>query len=167
MLPSKIDQMKASHETGSEANFGFGRALMPSCLGMLPPKAAFFSFWMQPMWETHSESAHGHCLGALFSSAQRMAFAVLLLLAVIKQRCIAVGAPFWIGGELPVFVVRPHAPNRDVRTVTVRYESGADWDKISGWEISHSSRPSHIPTPNSETWTNPISLFVWPSHKKV
>ncbi len=29
MLPSKIDQMKVSHETGSEANFGFGRALMP------------------------------------------------------------------------------------------------------------------------------------------
>ncbi len=28
--------------------------------------------------------------------------------AVIKQRCIAAGAPFWIGGELPVFVVRPH-----------------------------------------------------------
>ncbi len=44
MLPSKIDQMKASHETGSEANFGFGRALMPSYLG----KAAFFSFRMQP-----------------------------------------------------------------------------------------------------------------------
>ncbi len=35
MLPSKIDQMKVSHETGSEANFGFGRALMPSYLGML------------------------------------------------------------------------------------------------------------------------------------
>ncbi len=34
MLPSKIDQMKASHETGSEANFGFGRALMPSYLGI-------------------------------------------------------------------------------------------------------------------------------------
>ncbi len=50
-----------------------------------------------------------------------MAFAVLLL-AVIKQRCIAVGAPFWIGGELPVFVVSPHAPNREVRTVMVRYE---------------------------------------------
>ncbi len=32
MLPSKIDQMKVSHETGSEANFGFGRALMPSYL---------------------------------------------------------------------------------------------------------------------------------------
>ncbi len=30
------------------------------------------------------------------------------------------GRPFWIGGELPVFVVRPHAPNRDVRTVTVQ-----------------------------------------------
>ncbi len=50
-----------------------------------------------------------------------MAFAVLLL-ANIKQRCITAGAPFWIEGELPVFVVRPHAPNRDVRTVTVRYE---------------------------------------------
>ncbi len=60
-------------------------------------------------------------LWALFSSAQLMAFTVLLL-AVIKQRCITAGAPFWIGGELPVFVVRPHAPNRDVRTVTVRYE---------------------------------------------
>ncbi len=50
-----------------------------------------------------------------------MAFAVLLL-AVIKQRCITAGAPFWIEGELPVFVVRPHAPNRDARTVMVRYE---------------------------------------------
>ncbi len=48
MLPSKIVQMKVSHETGSEANFGFGRALMPSYLGMYPPKAAFFSFRMQP-----------------------------------------------------------------------------------------------------------------------
>ncbi len=56
MLPSKIDQMKASHETGSEANFGFGRALMPSYLEMLPPKTAFFSFRMQPetlvSWQT-------------------------------------------------------------------------------------------------------------------
>ncbi len=43
---------------------------------------------------------------------------VVLLLAVIKQRCITVGAPFWIKGELPVFVVRPHASNRDVRTMT-------------------------------------------------
>ncbi len=39
MLPSKIDQMKVPPETGSEANFGFGRQ---------PPKAAFFSFQMQP-----------------------------------------------------------------------------------------------------------------------
>ncbi len=56
MLPSKIDQMKVSHETGSEANFGFGRALMPSYLGMLLPKAAFFSFGCShcvlcPGWE--------------------------------------------------------------------------------------------------------------------
>ncbi len=50
-----------------------------------------------------------------------MAFAVLLL-TVIKQRCITAGAPFWIGGELPVFIVRSHALNRDVRTVTVRDE---------------------------------------------
>ncbi len=48
MLPSKIDQMKASHKTGSEANFGFGRALMPSYLEMRPLKAAYFSFRMQP-----------------------------------------------------------------------------------------------------------------------
>ncbi len=57
------------------------------------------------------------------SSAQLAAFAVLLLpLVVIKQCCISVGAPFWIGGELPVFVVRPHAPNREVHTMTVRYK---------------------------------------------
>ncbi len=55
------------------------------------------------------------------TSVSPLAFTVLLL-AVIKQRCIAAGAPFWIGGELPVFVVRPHAPNRDACTVTVRDE---------------------------------------------
>ncbi len=48
----------------------------------------------------------------MVSSVQLTAFAVLLLV-VIKQHCITAGAPFWIGGELPVFVVRPHAPNRD------------------------------------------------------
>ncbi|KAL0161753.1 hypothetical protein M9458_045478, partial [Cirrhinus mrigala] len=51
--------------------------------------------------------------------AQLLAFAVLLS-AVIKQRCITAGAPFWIEGEMPVFVVRPHDPNRDARTLTVR-----------------------------------------------
>ncbi len=56
-----------------------------------------------------------------WSLSELMAFAVLLLV-VIKQRCITAGAPFWIGGGLPVFVVRPHAPNRDVHTVMVRYE---------------------------------------------
>ncbi len=29
MLPSKINQMKVSRETGSEANFGFGHAFLP------------------------------------------------------------------------------------------------------------------------------------------
>ncbi len=43
MLPSKIDQ-KAAHETGSEANFVFGHALMPSYLGMCPPKGSIFQF---------------------------------------------------------------------------------------------------------------------------
>jgi len=42
MLSSKIDQNKVFLETGSEANIGFGHAFMPSYLGMLPPKAAFF-----------------------------------------------------------------------------------------------------------------------------
>ncbi len=60
-------------------------------------------------------------ISTLFSSVRLMAFAVLLL-AVIKQRCITAGAPFWIGGELPVFAVRPHTPNRDACTVTVRYK---------------------------------------------
>ncbi len=54
------------------------------------------------------------------ASVSPLAFAVLLL--AVKQRCIAAGAPFWIGGELPVFVVRPHALNRDACTVTVRYK---------------------------------------------
>ncbi len=55
------------------------------------------------------------------ASVSPLAFAVLLL-AVIKQCCIAAGAPFWIGGELPVFVVRHHASNRDACTVMVRDE---------------------------------------------
>jgi len=44
MLPSKLNQMKVSQEKGSEANIGFGCALMPSYLGMCPLKAAFLSF---------------------------------------------------------------------------------------------------------------------------
>ncbi len=49
MLPSKIDQMKVYNETESEANLVFGRVLMASYIRMCPPKAAFFSFRMQPM----------------------------------------------------------------------------------------------------------------------
>ncbi len=94
-------------------------------VGYTSTKLHFANSWVcKPLKYTPlsvSESAHGHCLGALFSSAQLMAFAVFLL-AVIKQRCITAGAPFWIGGELPLFVVRPHVPKQDVRTVTVRYE---------------------------------------------
>jgi len=40
--------MKVSQETGSEANIGFGCAMMPSYLGMHPQRAAFLSFRMQP-----------------------------------------------------------------------------------------------------------------------
>ncbi len=46
--------------------------------------------------------------------------------------------------------------------------AGADWNKISGREISLSSRPSHTPTTNFETRQQ--YFFVWPSsslHKKV
>ncbi len=50
MLPSKIDQMKASQDAESEANTEFGCTFMPSYLGMDPPKAAFFSFWTQPLF---------------------------------------------------------------------------------------------------------------------
>ncbi len=32
------------------------------------------------------------------------------------------GAPFWIEGELHLFVVRPHTPNRDARTAKVQYK---------------------------------------------
>jgi len=45
----KIDLMKVSHETGSEANCGDVPSLMPFYPGMGLPKAAFFSFWIQPV----------------------------------------------------------------------------------------------------------------------
>jgi len=41
MLPSKIDQMKASQETRSEVSIGFRRALMPSYIARHPTKAQF------------------------------------------------------------------------------------------------------------------------------
>ncbi len=52
--------------------------------------------------ERHVQKQHMVTVqGALFSSAQLTAFVVLLL--VIKHRCITAGAPFWIGGGLLVF----------------------------------------------------------------
>ncbi len=48
MLPSKTDQMKASQETGSDANIGFGRDLMPSYLGKHPLNAAHSAFRRSP-----------------------------------------------------------------------------------------------------------------------
>ncbi len=73
-----------------------------------------------------NESGRIHEHKALVSPCERRehmvsltAFAVLLL-AVIKQCCITASAPFWIGGEFPVFAVRPHAPNREVRDGSVR-----------------------------------------------
>ncbi len=44
-------------------------------------------------------------------------------------------------------------------------DSGADWDKISGREISHSSSPSHTPTTNSETWTT-LLAYLYDYHIK-
>ncbi len=43
--------------------------------------------------------------------------------------------------------------------------SGADWNKISGREISHSSRPSHKPTTNSETWIT-LLAYLYDHHIK-
>ncbi len=73
------------------------------------------------MWETHSESAHGHCLvGFVFKCATHgIHCSSAGGYQIALHYC---GAPFWIGGELPVFVVRPHARNRGIRTMTVRYE---------------------------------------------
>ncbi len=68
------------------------------------------------MWEMHSESAHGHCLKRIHcSTAGAGGYQTAL------HHC---ERPLmdWGGGGGAVFVVRPHAPNREVRTVTVRYE---------------------------------------------
>ncbi len=51
------------------------------------------------------------------------------------------------------------------RHIHIYSEAGADWDKISGWEISHSSRPSHTPTTNSETWTT-LLAYLYDHHIK-
>ncbi len=75
----------------------------------------------------------------LCSSAQLTVFAVLLL-AVIKKCCITAGAPFWFEGELPVFVVRLHEPNRDVRTMTVWYKYMYDL-AVSAPLLSHTPTP--------------------------
>ncbi len=48
------------------------------------------------MWETHSESAHGHCLVGFVFKCATHAFAVLLL-AVIKQCCITAAPPSGLG----------------------------------------------------------------------
>ncbi len=50
---------------------------------------------------------------------------------------------------------------KQLRSQTQLYQTlpGADWDKISGREISHSSRPSHTPTTNSETWATPLAYL--------
>ncbi len=47
--------------------------------------------------------------------------------------------------------------------LALSFRTGADWDKISGREISHSSRPSpsHTPTTNSETWTTLLAYLYY------
>ncbi len=49
--------------------------------------------------------------GRLYFQVRNLLHSLFICMAVIKQRCITASAPFWIGGELPVFVIRPHAPN--------------------------------------------------------
>ncbi len=41
------------------------------------------------------------------------------------------------------------------------FTAGANWDILSGREISHASRPSHTPTTNLKPRTT--IFFVWPS----
>ncbi len=55
------------------------------------------------------------------SSVSPLAFAVLLL-AGYQTALDCCGRTLLDWGELPLFVVRPHVPNRDACTVTVRYE---------------------------------------------
>ncbi len=50
-------------------------------------------------------------------------------------------------------------------TAVESFRSRADWDKISGREISHSSRPFHTPTTNSETWTT-LLAYLYDHHIK-
>ncbi len=44
MLPSKMYQMKVSQVAGSEANIGFERALMTSCIEMNSVDGTIFQF---------------------------------------------------------------------------------------------------------------------------
>ncbi len=41
-----------------------------------------------------------------------------------------------------------------------------DRNNISGREISHSSRPSHTPTTNTETWTT-LLAYLYDHHLKM
>ncbi len=70
------------------------------------------------MWEMRSESAHGHCLkrathGIRFSSAGPGSSQTAL------HYC---GCPLLDWGWIALLVVRPHALNREVHTVQIRYE---------------------------------------------
>ncbi len=57
---------------------------------------------------------------------------------------------------LPLQTVRADQSLTHHSVKTPLQSAGADWDKISGREISHASRPSHTPTTNFETTDNNI-----------
>ncbi len=75
----------------------------------------------QSMWETCSESAQSLSSGLCFKVLNSW-HSLFFCWRLSNSVALLQGAPFWIGGELPVFAVRLCAPNRDARTVTVRYE---------------------------------------------
>ncbi len=54
---------------------------------------------------------------------------------------------------------------RKTSAKNINQQPGADWDQISGQEISHSSRSSHTPTTNSETWTT-LLAYLYDHHIK-
>ncbi len=72
MLPSKIDQMKVSHETGSEANFGFRRALIAFLPWNVSSEGSIFQFSDAAVenvsvWRSWHRRAYTVCVQWIFS----------------------------------------------------------------------------------------------------
>ncbi len=97
---------------------------------------------------------------------------VLFVYHLFQRHSLPVTASF---NYLPssVFSMQIHRTFQNVQTTKSKenfskehhQQPGADWDQISGQEISHSSRSSHTPTTNSETWTT-LLAYLYDHHIK-